>query len=136
MQSPLAISVHARVRYVERCLDLPIAKLAADAGVDPHNDGCVWRWAVRNGFVNAEAVRSALVSPAIVAAVHCGATCVDLGNGYKAMIENGCVVTVLSKATSAQRRKSLERPPNRYVDKMRSRGFKHRRIKDREHDYA
>lgn len=137
MGRSIRLTVHARVRYVERCLGLPIAKLAAAAGVDARNDGLVWRFAVEKGLVNPAAIGRALTTPHINAAIRCGAKCVDLGTGWKAVLQDGHIVTIISKSVSAQRHKAHHAAHRgRRNDRKCSRGFKGRKFREHAHDYV
>lgn len=130
------VTVHARVRYVERCLEMPLARLAQRAGVDADHDGAVWHWAVKHKVIDAAAVEAALVTPATIAACRLNAASVDLGNGCRAMIDGGRVVTILAKDRSRRLLKSHWATRDRHLEGRRSRGFKDRKNKERAHDYA
>jgi hypothetical protein len=128
------ITVHARVRYVERCLGKPICKMAARAGVNANHDGEVWAWAVAEGLVDTAAVELALVTAPVIMACRLGATSVDLGNGCRAMIERGRVITILTKDRSRQLCKTHWATRDRRLQAKCSKDFKRR--KEAAHDYA
>ena len=137
MPQCIRLTVHARVRYVERCLGLPIAQLAGAAGVDARNYGLVWRFAVESGLVDPAAIGRALTTPHITAAIRCGAKWVDLGTGWKAVLADGHIVTIISKSVSAQRQKahySVTR--GKRNDRKCSRDFKVRKCRERDHDHV
>lgn len=137
MSQSVKLTVHARVRYVERCLGLPIAQLAGAAGIDARNDGLVWRFAVQRRLVDPSAIGRALTTPHINAAIQCGAKCVDLGTGWKAVLADGHIVTIISKTVSAQRQKAHQSATRgKRQDWKCSRGFKARKGMERDHDHV
>jgi hypothetical protein len=135
MDYSLLVTIHARVRFVERALGKPIGRLAAEAGIDRTRDADVWRWAVRTGLVDAGAVEAVLVTPTTIGAIRAGAKSIDMGNGFRAMIRDGHIITVLDKQLIALWHEKLHRTREPHVQRRRAASFKQRKHRERVHDY-